>query len=160
MIQKVHSTLMAAKWTPILNIPLPTCGKPIIRAYSCLLAGRCALIGVLTVAGWYGRGHYWRAIVVSRWHGIRYLVRERGCSRRSAVESGAGQECEATIRLREAGGHRRALLQMQEMAAKYDTISPAGAERAGERYSGSAPGLSGGGKIANGGAMSLGRTAP
>lgn len=96
---------------------------------------RCRKSGVLTgLPDGYGRGRIigdYRRVAL---YGIRYLVRERElqfADLQSNLEQ--GQNLEATIRLREElAEHRRALLQMQEMAAV---------------------------KSQNGGAMSLGRTA-
>ncbi|EDQ1821685.1 formate acetyltransferase [Salmonella enterica] len=95
---------------------------------------RCRKSGVLTgLPDGYGRGRIigdYRRVAL---YGIRYLVRERElqfADLQSNLER--GQNLEATIRLREElAEHRRALLQMQEMAVKSQ----------------------------NGGAMSLGRTA-
>ncbi len=112
---------------------------------------RCRKSGVLTgLPDGYGRGRIigdYRRVAL---YGIRYLVRERElqfADLQSNLEQ--GQNLEATIRLREElAEHRRALLQMQEMAAKYGyDIFPPGAERAG---SGTVAllRLSGGGKIA------------
>jgi formate C-acetyltransferase len=83
---------------------------------------RCRKSGVLTgLPDGYGRGRIigdYRRVAL---YGIRYLVRERElqfADLQSNLEY--GQNLEATIRLREElAEHRRALLQMQEMAAKY-----------------------------------------
>jgi formate C-acetyltransferase len=71
----------------------------------------------------------------------------------------SGAESEATIRLREElAEHRRALLQMQEMAAKYGCDISRPARNAGSGTVGLFCYLAAV-KSQNGGAMSLGRTA-
>lgn len=95
---------------------------------------RCRKSGVLTgLPDGYGRGRIigdYRRVAL---YGISYLVRERElqfADLQSRLEK--GEDLEATIRLREElAEHRHALLQIQEMAAKYGfDISP-GAECAG-----------------------------
>lgn len=96
---------------------------------------RCRKSGVLTgLPDGYGRGRIigdYRRVAL---YGISYLVRERElqfADLQSRLEK--GEDLEATIRLREElAEHRHALLQIQEMAAKYgfDCLSP-GAECAG-----------------------------
>ncbi|MCV4770165.1 bifunctional pyruvate/2-ketobutyrate formate lyase, partial [Escherichia coli] len=83
---------------------------------------RCRKSGVLTgLPDGYGRGRIigdYRRVAL---YGISYLVRERElqfADLQSRLEK--GEDLEATIRLREElAEHRRALLQIQEMAAKY-----------------------------------------
>ena len=83
---------------------------------------RCRKSGVLTgLPDGYGRGRIigdYRRVAL---YGIQYLVRERE-QQFADLQSNLqrGQNLEATIPLREElSEHRRALLQMQEMAAKY-----------------------------------------
>ncbi|STV24439.1 formate C-acetyltransferase [Klebsiella pneumoniae] len=72
-------------------------------------------------------------------YGIRYLVRERElqfADLQPALER--GEALEATLRLREElAEQRRALLQMQEMAARYGWISLTRRALPGRRCSGS-----------------------
>src|SRR5690606_8237212 len=83
---------------------------------------RCRKSGVLTgLPDGYGRGRIigdYRRVAL---YGISYLVRERElqfADLQSRLEK--GEDLEATIRLREElAEHRHALLQIQEMAAKY-----------------------------------------
>ncbi len=91
---------------------------------------RCRKSGVLTgLPDGYGRGRIigdYRRVAL---YGISYLVRERElqfADLQSRLEK--GEDLEATIRLREElAEHRHALLQIQEMAAKYgfDVSRPA-----------------------------------
>ena len=94
-------------------------------------------------------------------YGIRYLVRERElqfADLQSNLEW--GQNLEATIRLREElSEHRRALLQMQEMAAKYGCDISRPARNAQEAVQWVYFAYLAAVKSQNGGAMSLGRTA-
>ncbi|EBF3421271.1 formate C-acetyltransferase, partial [Salmonella enterica subsp. enterica serovar Typhimurium] len=94
-------------------------------------------------------------------YGIRYLVRERElqfADLQSNLEQ--GQNLEATIRLREElAEHRRALLQMQEMAAKYGYDISRPARNAQEAVQWLYFAYLAAVKSQNGGAMSLGRTA-
>ncbi|AID25973.1 formate C-acetyltransferase [Salmonella bongori] len=123
---------------------------------------RCRKSGVLTgLPDGYGRGRIigdYRRVAL---YGIRYLVRERElqfADLQSRLEK--GQDLEATIRLREElAEHRRALLQMQEMAAKYgyDISRPACNVREAVQWLYFA--YLAAVKSQNGGAMSLGRTA-
>ncbi|ECG8260161.1 formate C-acetyltransferase [Salmonella bongori] len=123
---------------------------------------RCRKSGVLTgLPDGYGRGRIigdYRRVAL---YGIRYLVRERElqfADLQSRLEK--GQDLEATIRLREElAEHRRALLQMQEMAAKYgyDISRPACNAREAVQWLYFA--YLAAVKSQNGGAMSLGRTA-
>lgn len=112
---------------------------------------RCRKSGVLTgLPDGYGRGRIigdYRRVAL---YGIGYLVRERElqfADLQATLER--GQDLEATIRLREElAEHRRALLQMQEMAAKYGCdISRSYAYRPGSGAVGLLR-LSGGGEIA------------
>lgn len=123
---------------------------------------RCRKSGVLTgLPDGYGRGRIigdYRRVAL---YGIRYLVRERElqfADLQSRLEK--RQDLEATIRLREElAEHRRALLQMQEMAAKYgyDISRPACNAREAVQWLYFA--YLAAVKSQNGGAMSLGRTA-
>ena len=123
---------------------------------------RCRKSGVLTgLPDGYGRrriiGDYRRVAL----YGIRYLVRERElqfADLQSSLEY--GQNLEATIRLREElAEHRRALLQMQEMAAKYGCDISRPACNAQEAVQWVYFAYLAAVKSQNGGAMSLGRTA-
>ncbi|MDN4198041.1 formate C-acetyltransferase [Citrobacter freundii] len=123
---------------------------------------RCRKSGVLTgLPDGYGRGRiigdYRRVALYS----IRYLVRERElqfADLQSNLEW--GQNLEATIRLREElSEHRRALLQMQEMAAKYGCDISRPARNAQEAVQWVYFAYLAAVKSQNGGAMSLGRTA-
>lgn len=109
----------------------------------------------------YGRGRIigdYRRVAL---YGIRYLVRERElqfADLQSNLEW--GQNLEATIRLREElSEHRRALLQMQEMAAKYGCDISRPARNAQEAVQWVYFAYLAAVKSQNGGAMSLGRTA-
>lgn len=109
----------------------------------------------------YGRGRIigdYRRVAL---YGIRYLVRERElqfADLQATLER--GQDLEATIRLREElAEHRRALLQMQEMAAKYGCDISRPARNAQEAVQWLYFAYLAAVKSQNGGAMSLGRTA-
>ncbi|HAT3644155.1 formate C-acetyltransferase [Raoultella ornithinolytica] len=123
---------------------------------------RCPKSGVLTgLPDGYGRGRIigdYRRVAL---YGIRYLVRERElqfADLQSNLEY--GQNLEATIRLREElAEHRRALLQMQEMAAKYGCDISRPARNAQEAVQWVYFAYLAAVKSQNGGAMSLGRTA-
>ena len=123
---------------------------------------RCRKSGVLTgLPDGYGRGRIigdYRRVAL---YGIRYLVRERElqfADLQSNLEW--GQNLEATIRLREElSEHRRALLQMQEMAAKYGYDISRPARNAQEAVQWVYFAYLAAVKSQNGGAMSLGRTA-
>ena len=123
---------------------------------------RCRKSGVLTgLPDGYGRGRIigdYRRVAL---YGIRYLVRERElqfADLQSNLEW--GQNLEATIRLREElSEHRRALLQMQEMAAKYGCDISRPARNAQEAVQWVYFAYLAAVKSQNGGAMSLGRTA-
>ncbi|HAT1611504.1 TPA: formate C-acetyltransferase [Raoultella planticola] len=123
---------------------------------------RCRKSGVLTgLPDGYGRGRIigdYRRVAL---YGIAYLVRERElqfADLQSSLEY--GQNLEATIRLREElAEHRRALLQMQEMAAKYGCDISRPARNAQEAVQWVYFAYLAAVKSQNGGAMSLGRTA-
>ncbi|QLS33115.1 formate C-acetyltransferase [Citrobacter sp. RHBSTW-00903] len=123
---------------------------------------RCRKSGVLTgLPDGYGRGRIigdYRRVAL---YGIRYLVRERElqfADLQSNLEW--GQNLEATIRLREElSEHHRALLQMQEMAAKYGCDISRPARNAQEAVQWVYFAYLAAVKSQNGGAMSLGRTA-
>ena len=123
---------------------------------------RCRKSGVLTgLPDGYGRGRIigdYRRVAL---YGIRYLVRERElqfADLQATLER--GQVLEATIRLREElAEHRRALLQMQEMAAKYGCDISRPARNAQEAVQWLYFAYLAAVKSQNGGAMSLGRTA-
>ena len=123
---------------------------------------RCRKSGVLTgLPDGYGRGRIigdYRRVAL---YGIRYLVRERElqfADLQSNLEW--GQNLEATIRLREElAEHRRALLQVQEMAAKYGCDISRPARNAQEAVQWVYFAYLAAVKSQNGGAMSLGRTA-
>ena len=123
---------------------------------------RCRKSGVLTgLPDGYGRGRIigdYRRVAL---YGIRYPVRERElqfADLQSNLEW--GQNLEATIRLREElSEHRRALLQMQEMAAKYGCDISRPARNAQEAVQWVYFAYLAAVKSQNGGAMSLGRTA-
>ncbi|POT26995.1 formate C-acetyltransferase [Citrobacter freundii] len=123
---------------------------------------RCRKSGVLTgLPDGYGRGRIigdYRRVAL---YGVRYLVRERElqfADLQSNLEW--GQNLEATIRLREElSEHRRALLQMQEMAAKYGYDISRPARNAQEAVQWVYFAYLAAVKSQNGGAMSLGRTA-
>ena len=138
-----------------------THNQGVFDAYSPdMLRGRKS--GVLTgLPDGYGRGRIigdYRRVAL---YGIRYLVRERElqfADLQSNLEW--GQNLEATIRLREElSEHRRALLQMQEMAAKYGCDISRPARNAQEAVQWVYFAYLAAVKSQNGGAMSLGRTA-
>ena len=119
---------------------------------------RCRKSGVLTgLPDGYGRGRIigdYRRVAL---YGISYLVRERElqfADLQSRLEK--GEDLEATIRLRE---HRHALLQIQEMAAKYGFDISRPAQNAQEAVQWLYFAYLAAVKSQNGGAMSLGRTA-
>ncbi|EOX2100297.1 2-ketobutyrate formate-lyase/pyruvate formate-lyase [Escherichia coli] len=123
---------------------------------------RCRKSGVLTgLPDGYGRGRIigdYRRVAL---YGISYLVRERElqfADLRSRLEK--GKDLEATIRLREElAEHRHALLQIQEMAAKYGFDISRPAQNAQEAVQWLYFAYLAAVKSQNGGAMSLGRTA-
>lgn len=123
---------------------------------------RCRKSGVLTgLPDGYGRGRIigdYRRVAL---YGIGYLVRERElqfADLQSNLEW--GQNLEATLRLREElSEQRRALLQMQEMAAKYGCDISRPAVSAQEAVQWLYFAYLAAVKSQNGGAMSLGRTA-
>jgi formate C-acetyltransferase len=123
---------------------------------------RCRKSGVLTgLPDGYGRGRIigdYRRVAL---YGIRYLVRERElqfADLQSKMER--GDDLEATIRLREElSEHRRALLQIQEMAANYGFDLSRPAMNAQEAVQWLYFAYLSAVKSQNGGAMSLGRTA-
>ncbi|EER6115618.1 2-ketobutyrate formate-lyase/pyruvate formate-lyase [Escherichia coli] len=123
---------------------------------------RCRKSGVLTgLPDGYGRGRIigdYRRVAL---YGISYLVRERElqfADLRSRLEK--GEDLEATIRLREElAVHRHALLQIQEMAAKYGFDISRPAQNAQEAVQWLYFAYLAAVKSQNGGAMSLGRTA-
>ncbi|HBB5027781.1 2-ketobutyrate formate-lyase/pyruvate formate-lyase [Escherichia coli] len=123
---------------------------------------RCRKSGVLTgLPDGYGRGRIigdYRRVAL---YGISYLVRERElqfADLQSRLEK--GEDLEATIRLREElAEHRHALLQIQEMAAKYDFDISRPAQNAQEAVQWLYFAYLAAVKSQNGGAMSLGRTA-
>ncbi|HHL2822109.1 TPA: formate C-acetyltransferase [Citrobacter murliniae] len=123
---------------------------------------RCRKSGVLTgLPDGYGRGRIigdYRRVAL---YGIRYLVRERELQFADLqLNLEWGQNLEATIRLREElSEHRRALLQMQEMAAKYGCDISRPARNAQEAVQWVYFAYLAAVKSQNGGAMSLGRTA-
>ncbi|MFB5671728.1 formate C-acetyltransferase [Shigella sonnei] len=109
----------------------------------------------------YGRGRIigdYRRVAL---YGISYLVRERElqfADLQSRLEK--GEDLEATIRLREElAEHRHALLQIQEMAAKYGFDISRPAQNAQEAVQWLYFAYLAAVKSQNGGAMSLGRTA-
>ncbi|PPW81048.1 2-ketobutyrate formate-lyase/pyruvate formate-lyase [Escherichia coli] len=118
--------------------------------------------GVLTgLPDGYGRGRIigdYRRVAL---YGISYLVRERElqfADLQSRLEK--GEDLEATIRLREElAEHRHALLQIQEMAAKYGFDISRPAQNAQEAVQWLYFAYLAAVKSQNGGAMSLGRTA-
>ncbi|MBS8778556.1 2-ketobutyrate formate-lyase/pyruvate formate-lyase, partial [Escherichia coli] len=122
----------------------------------------CRKSGVLTgLPDGYGRGRIigdYRRVAL---YGISYLVRERElqfADLQSRLEK--GEDLEATIRLREElAEHRRALLQIQEMAAKYGFDISRPAQNAQEAVQWLYFAYLAAVKSQNGGAMSLGRTA-
>ncbi|EIY9972925.1 2-ketobutyrate formate-lyase/pyruvate formate-lyase [Escherichia coli] len=123
---------------------------------------RCRTSGVLTgLPDGYGRGRIigdYRRVAL---YGISYLVRERElqfADLQSRLEK--GEDLEATIRLREElAEHRHALLQIQEMAAKYGFDISRPAQNAQEAVQWLYFAYLAAVKSQNGGAMSLGRTA-
>ncbi|EFH3191723.1 2-ketobutyrate formate-lyase/pyruvate formate-lyase [Escherichia coli] len=123
---------------------------------------RCRKSGVLAgLPDGYGRGRIigdYRRVAL---YGIRYLVRERElqfADLQSRLEK--GEDLEATIRLREElAEHRHALLQIQEMAAKYGFDISRPAQNAQEAVQWLYFAYLAAVKSQNGGAMSLGRTA-
>ncbi|EPT0085423.1 2-ketobutyrate formate-lyase/pyruvate formate-lyase [Escherichia coli] len=123
---------------------------------------RCRKSGVLTgLPDGYGRGRIigdYRRVAL---YGISYLVRERElqfADLRSRLEK--GEDLEATIRLREElAEHRHALLQIQEMAAKYGFDISRPAQNAQEAVQWLYFAYLAAVKSQNGGSMSLGRTA-
>ncbi|EFF0474492.1 2-ketobutyrate formate-lyase/pyruvate formate-lyase [Escherichia coli] len=123
---------------------------------------RCRKSGVLTgLPDGYGRGRIigdYRRVAL---YGISYLVRERElqfADLQSRLET--GEDLEATIRLREElAEHRHALLQIQEMAAKYGFDISRPAQNAQEAVQWLYFAYLAAVKSQNGGAMSLGRTA-
>ncbi|HAN6624256.1 TPA: 2-ketobutyrate formate-lyase/pyruvate formate-lyase [Escherichia coli] len=123
---------------------------------------RCRKSGVLTgLPDGYSRGRIigdYRRVAL---YGISYLVRERElqfADLQSRLEK--GEDLEATIRLREElAEHRHALLQIQEMAAKYGFDISRPAQNAQEAVQWLYFAYLAAVKSQNGGAMSLGRTA-
>ena len=119
-------------------------------------------LGLLTgLPDAYGRGRIigdYRRVAL---YGISYLVRERElqfADLQSRLEK--GEDLEATIRLREElAEHRHALLQIQEMAAKYGFDISRPAQNAQEAVQWLYFAYLAAVKSQNGGAMSLGRTA-
>lgn len=122
---------------------------------------RCRKSGVLTgLPDGYGRGRIigdYRRVAL---YGIAYLVRERElqfADLQSKLEH--GEDLEAVIRLREElSEHRRALLQIQEMAASYGYDISRPACNAQEALQWLYFAYLAAVKSQNGGAMSLGRT--
>ncbi|WP_054178199.1 formate C-acetyltransferase [Trabulsiella odontotermitis] len=123
---------------------------------------RCRKSGILTgLPDGYGRGRIigdYRRVAL---YGIRYLVREREqqfADLQSRLER--GDDLEATIRLREElSEHRRALLEIQQMAASYGCDISRPARTAQEAVQWLYFAYLAAVKSQNGGAMSLGRTA-
>ena len=123
---------------------------------------RCRKSGVLTgLPDGYGRGRIigdYRRVAL---YGIAYLVRERElqfADLQGRLER--GEDLEATIRLREElAEHRRALLQIQQMAANYGFDISRPAMNAQEAVQWVYFAYLAAVKSQNGGAMSLGRTA-
>ncbi|MRS14458.1 formate C-acetyltransferase [Enterobacteriaceae bacterium RIT691] len=123
---------------------------------------RCRKSGVLTgLPDGYGRGRIigdYRRVAL---YGIAYLVREREiqfADLQSRLER--GEDLEATIRLREElAEHRRALLEIQQMAASYGCDISHPAQTAQEAVQWLYFAYLAAVKSQNGGAMSLGRTA-
>ncbi|MCA1921172.1 formate C-acetyltransferase [Buttiauxella noackiae] len=122
---------------------------------------RCRKSGVLTgLPDGYGRGRIigdYRRVAL---YGIAYLVRERElqfADLQGQLER--GENLEAVIRLREElSEHRRALLQIQEMAANYGFDISRPANNAQEALQWLYFAYLAAVKSQNGGAMSLGRT--
>ena len=123
---------------------------------------RCRKSGVLTgLPDGYGRGRIigdYRRVAL---YGISYLVRERElqfADLQPRLER--GEDLEATIRLREElAEHKRALLQIQQMAANYGFDISRPAMNAQEAVQWLYFAYLAAVKSQNGGAMSLGRTA-
>ncbi len=123
---------------------------------------RCRKSGVLTgLPDGYGRGRIigdYRRVAL---YGISYLVRERElqfADLQPRLER--GEDLEATIRLREElAEHKRALLQIQQMAANYGFDISRPAMNAQEAVQWVYFAYLAAVKSQNGGAMSLGRTA-
>ena len=123
---------------------------------------RCRKSGVLTgLPDCYGRGRIigdYRRVAL---YGIAYLVRERElqfADLQGRLER--GEDLEATIRLREElAEHKRALLQIQQMAASYGFDISRPAMNAQEAVQWVYFAYLAAVKSQNGGAMSLGRTA-
>ena len=123
---------------------------------------RCRKSGVLTgLPDGYGRGRIigdYRRVAL---YGISYLVRERElqfADLQGKLER--GEDLEATIRLREElAEHKRALLQIQQMAANYGFDISRPAMNAQEAVQWVYFAYLAAVKSQNGGAMSLGRTA-
>lgn len=123
---------------------------------------RCRKSGVLTgLPDGYGRGRIigdYRRVAL---YGIAYLVRERElqfADLQGRLER--GEDLEAVIRLREElSEHRRALLQIQEMAASYGFDISRPASNAQQALQWLYFAYLAAVKSQNGGAMSLGRTA-
>lgn len=123
---------------------------------------RCRKSGVLTgLPDGYGRGRIigdYRRVAL---YGISYLVRERElqfADLQGKLER--GEELEATIRLREElAEHKRALLQIQQMATNYGFDISRPAMNAQEAVQWVYFAYLAAVKSQNGGAMSLGRTA-
>ncbi len=123
---------------------------------------RCRKSGVLTgLPDGYGRGRIigdYRRVAL---YGISYLVRERElqfADLQPRLER--GEDLEATIRLREElAEHKRALLQIQQMAASYGYDISRPAMNAQEAVQWLYFAYLAAVKSQNGGAMSLGRTA-
>ena len=108
----------------------------------------------------YGRGRIigdYRRVAL---YGISYLVRERELQFADLRKLERGEELEATIRLREElAEHKRALLQIQQMAANYGFDISRPAMNAQEAVQWVYFAYLAAVKSQNGGAMSLGRTA-
>ncbi|ADO46861.1 formate C-acetyltransferase [[Enterobacter] lignolyticus] len=123
---------------------------------------RCRKSGVLTgLPDGYGRGRIigdYRRVAL---YGIAYLVREREqqfADLQPRLQR--GEDLEATIRLREElAEHRRALLEIQQMAASYGCDISRPAQNAQEAIQWLYFAYLAAVKSQNGGAMSLGRTA-
>ncbi|MBV8041821.1 formate C-acetyltransferase [Pluralibacter sp.] len=123
---------------------------------------RCRKSGVLTgLPDGYGRGRIigdYRRVAL---YGITWLVRERElqfADLQSRLER--GEDLEATLRLREElAEHRRALLEIQQMAASYGCDISRPAQNAQEAIQWLYFAYLAAVKSQNGGAMSLGRTA-
>nr|WP_318383964.1 formate C-acetyltransferase [uncultured Enterobacter sp.] len=122
---------------------------------------RCRKSGVLTgLPDGYGRGRIigdYRRVAL---YGITYLVRERELQFADLQpQLQRGEDLEAVIRLREElSEHRRALLQIQQMAASYGCDIARPAQNAQEAVQWLYFAYLAAVKSQNGGAMSLGRT--